>query len=111
MFKPFDIVITPFPFVDVVGKMKYRPALVISSEEYNKQTNSAMFLMITSAKHSSLWNDYVIQDYSNTNLQGGCVIRIKTFTLANEILKNKIGELNNVDIAKVQDILKSVIAL
>ncbi len=111
MFKPFDIVITPFPFVDVIGKIKYRPALVISSEEYNQKTNSAIFLMITSAKHSSLWNDYVIQNYSNTNLQGGCVIRIKTFTLANEILKNKIGKLNKIDIINVQNILKNVITL
>ena len=53
--------------------------------------------MITSAKNSDFANDYKIQDYSNTNLQGDCIVRFKIFTLDNSILKNKIGELNEVD--------------
>ena len=106
MYKPFDIVITPFPFADVMGQFKYRPALAISSEEYSKSTNCTMFLMITSAKNSDFKNDYKIQDYSNTNLQGECIVRFKIFTLDSSILKNKIGELNDVDKKEVMKILE-----
>jgi mRNA interferase MazF len=107
MYKPFDIIITPFPFVDELGKFKYRPALAISSEEYSKSTNCTVFLMITSAKNSDFANDYKIQDYSNTNLQGDCIVRFKIFTLDNSILKNKIGELNEVDRKEVMKILEN----
>ncbi len=105
MYKPFDIVIAPFPFADEMGKFKYRPALAISSQEYSKSTNCTMFLMITSAKNSDFENDYKIQDYSNTNLQGECIVRFKIFTLDNSILKNKIGTLNEVDKQEVMKIL------
>jgi mRNA interferase MazF len=107
MFKPFDIVITPFPFADEIDKFKYRPALTISSEEYSQSTNCTIFLMITSAKNSDFPNDYKIQNYSNTSLQGECIVRFKIFTLDNSILKNKIGELNEVDKKEVMKILKN----
>ena len=107
MYKPFDIVITPFPFADEMGKFKYRPALAISSEEYSKSTNCTIFLMITSAKNSDFPNDYKIQHYSNTNLQGDCIVRFKIFTLDNSILKNKIGELNEIDQKEVMKILEN----
>ena len=107
MYKPFDIVITPFPFADAMGKFKYRPALVISSEEYSKSTNCTVFLMITSAKNSDFKNDYKIQDYSNTNLQGECIVRFKIFTLDNSITKNKIGVLNEVDRKEAMKILEN----
>jgi len=83
--------------VDEIGKAKYRPALVISNKEYNKNTNCCVFLTITSAKHSESWQDYTIQSYTGTNLQGECIIRFKFFTLEQSILKGKIGELNSID--------------
>jgi mRNA interferase MazF len=106
-YKPFDIVITPFPFDDI-SKMKYRPSLVISSEEYNKKTNSATFLMITSAKHSKVDFDYQIKYYTNTNLQDSCIIRFKTFTLDGTITKNIIGRLSKKDTKEVEKILKMI---
>ncbi|MDA9818079.1 type II toxin-antitoxin system PemK/MazF family toxin [Flavobacteriaceae bacterium] len=101
--KPFDIVIIPFPFSDDIDKQKYRPALVVSSEEYNKKTGCSVFIMITSAKHSSFYNDYVIKNYDGTNLQSGCIIRYKFFTLDNTIVKQTIGRLNDDDIPNIKD--------
>lgn len=97
IYKPFDIVITPFPFVDNLKEIKYRPALIVSSEEYNKNTNCYILQMITSAKHSKMWNDYKIIDYKNTNLQNECILRQKFFTIQKDTLQNKIGSLNEID--------------
>jgi hypothetical protein len=81
----------------------------IINDELKKiqSTNCTMFLMITSAKNSDFENDYKIQDYSNTNLQGECIVRFKIFTLDNSILKNKIGELNDIDKKEVIKILEN----
>lgn len=51
-YKTFEIVTTPFPFIEYTDKFKYRPSLVISREEYNIKTGSTIFLIITSAKNS-----------------------------------------------------------
>lgn len=109
IYKPFDIVITPFPFIDDLNKVKYRPSLVISSEEYNKKTNSAIFLIITSAKHSQFNFDYQIQNYKNTNLQEPCIVRFKAFTLDNTITKNVIGRLSAKDTKEVTRMLKNIL--
>ena len=107
-YKPFEIVITPFPFIEDFSKMKYRPSLVISSEEYNKKTNSAIFLMITSAKHSKLEFDYKIKNYEGTSLESPCIIRFKSFTLDNTITKNVIGKLKKEDEINVRKIYQSI---
>lgn len=108
VYKPFEIVITPFPFIEDLGKMKYRPSLVISSEEYNVKTNSAIFLMITSAKNSNYEFDYKIKNYDGTNLAPPCIIRFKSFTLDNTITRNVIGKLNQYDILEIKKVLKNI---
>jgi mRNA interferase MazF len=105
LYKPFDIVITPFPFVDQLDKTKHRPALVISSEEYHKNTGCSILLMITSAKHSKMWNDHKITDYTDTNLHGECFIRQKVFTVEHGVLKGKIGKLCEIDKKEIKRIL------
>ena len=103
MYKPFDIVITPFPFVDELGKFKYRPALAISSEEYSKSTNCTVFLMITSAKNSDFANDYKIQDYSNTNLQGDCDENFRKQFM--QKLEVTLAQLNNLAITQMKSLV------
>lgn len=106
---PLAIVIVPFPFADDLDKIKYRPALVVSSQKYNQNTGCTILAMITSAKKSSFWNDYKIKDYHDTNLQGDCLIRMKLFTLDNRLLKTKVGVLNKIDAANIKKILNNIL--
>ena len=107
--KPFDIVVVPFPFSDDTGKSKYRPALVLSSKEYNQKNNNLILAMITSAKNSSFFGDHKIFDYKNTNLQNECVVRMKLFTLDVALIKGKIGNLSAVDADRIRKNLKEVL--
>ena len=53
MLKRGEIVTLPWPFTDDLSKQKPRPALVISSDEFNKTNQDAIFLFITTAEYNS----------------------------------------------------------
>jgi mRNA interferase MazF len=108
-YKPFDIVVVPFPFSDELGKHKHRPALVLSSKDYNQKNHHLILAMITSAKNSNFWSDYKITDYKGTNLQNDCVVRMKLFTVDATLIKNKIGALNKSDADKIKKNLRTIL--
>ena len=94
-FDPFDIVIVPFPFADLNEK-KRRPALVVSSVNFNKVHTQTILAMITSTKNK--WpSDVVIEDWQEAGLNVPCKIRLKLFTLDNKSVVRKVGKLSKRD--------------
>ncbi len=84
-----------------------RPAVVISSDEYNKHTGFIVIAMITSAKHSKLWNDIIITDPEAIGLKEPSIIRMKfTNILVSEVLA-KIGTLDS----KTQSALQEKVSI
>lgn len=94
-YKTFDIVIVPFPFVDS-DETKIRPAIVISSEDFNAAHNTVL-MMITSASHSSWPHDTEIVDLQAAGLSKKSIIRCKLFTIDNRLIKKVIGRLASLD--------------
>jgi mRNA interferase MazF len=96
IFKPYSVVIVPFPFTDK-DYTKKRPALVISQEEYQIYTHHCILAMITSAKQSRWNNDILIGDIEATKLPGSSVIRAKLFTLDERLILSELGILSKKD--------------
>ncbi|ABL65668.1 hypothetical protein Cpha266_1647 [Chlorobium phaeobacteroides DSM 266] len=48
-FKPYDIVVVPFPFTEKRA-VKHRPAVVLSTSRFNENHDHLTLAMITSAK-------------------------------------------------------------
>src|ERR1700722_13677065 len=95
-YKPFSVVVVPFPFTDK-DHFKKRPALVISNLEHQEQTQHISLLMITSAKNSSWSSDYLISSLENTGLTSRSIIRQKLFTIDARLIIKSIGELSSLD--------------
>ena len=95
IYKTFDIVVVPFPFVDA-QKTKNRPALVISTKQFNQDGNSVL-MMITSALHPHWYLDTEITDLKKAGLEKKSVIRTKLFTIDNRLIKGCIGSLSMQD--------------
>ncbi len=74
-YKPFSIVVVPFPFTDQEHTKK-RPALVLSSAEHQEHTQHITLLMITSAKNSAWPSDHLISSLEGTGL-GVCQERCR----------------------------------
>ena len=105
VFEQGEILIVPFPFTNLSG-MKQRPVLVLSTTDYNKQTEDLITCGITSylkgAEHSVLIN--------NENLVEGSIptqsrIKVdKLFTLERSVVKKSIGKIDDVMFGKVKEI-------
>lgn len=93
---PGDVVVVPFPFTDR-ATTKRRPALVCSSESYNRHTRHVILAMITTAQHSAWMDDVPLHDLEPTGLPSPSVVRWKLFTLEASFVLRKAGALSKRD--------------
>ena len=91
----YDVVTVPFPFVDKSGTKK-RPAVVLSTDEFN-QCEHTVLAMITTKKDPVWPGDTPITFYLEAGLRLPCLVRFKFFTLDNRLLYNRIGHLSVAD--------------
>ena len=72
--KQFDIIVVPFPYSDQLAE-KRRPALVVSSNAFNKKHKLLWVLMITSATNPKKPDDISLAANSQTGLPVASLIR------------------------------------
>lgn len=96
-FDAFDVVVVPFPFTDR-STTKRRPALVLSdAKAFNKQVGQSVLAMITSARNSDWPLDVEIADLDSAGLPSSSVVRMKLFTLDDQLVIRKAGALAKSD--------------
>ena len=87
----YDVVVVPFPFNDR-RVSKRRPAMVLSSSEFNAASGNTVLAMITSAGNPPSPLDIEI-DSKKAGLKAPSKVRMKLFTLDNRLILNKAGAL------------------
>src|SRR5689334_16634985 len=94
--KRWDVVLLAYPFDDWTGA-KVRPAVVVSSDEYNRRSEDAVFILITSniEKRSDL--DILIAtdhpDFARTGLAKSSMLRTDMiWTLKQVLVKQTLGQ-------------------
>jgi len=96
-FEAFDVVVVPFPFTDRATTRR-RPALVISNAlSFNNKVGQSVLAMITSAQHSNWPLDVEIEDLDAAGLPASSIVRMKLFTLDNQLVLRKTGVLGEKD--------------
>jgi mRNA interferase MazF len=110
-YKPFDVVVVPFPFTDIKAD-KRRPALIISNNvNFNKKSGHAVLAMITSQKNPDWPLDIPITGSPQAGLKAPSKVRMKLFTLDNRLIVKKIGTLAPKDNNAVARALRSLLAI
>ena len=109
----FDVVVVPFPFTDRAAS-KRRPALVLSdASAFNAATGQVVLAMITSAKHAGWPLDVLIEDLAAAGLPSPSLVRMKVFTLDQQLILRKAGQLVAKDrravTSAVHRLLKSIL--
>ena len=108
-YKPFEVVVVPFPFTDR-KEGKRRPALVLSDRiQFNKPSGHMVLAMITSQKNPDWPLDTSITGKRQAGLAAPSKIRMKFFTLDNRLIVKKIGSLNDQDKKAVIKALRSLL--
>jgi mRNA interferase MazF len=92
--KQWDVAVVPFPFTDRDAS-KRRPALALTNAEFNS-AGRTVFAMITTATAS--WpGDHHIRNEKAAGLKVKCKVRLKLFTLENQLILRRIGSLAGAD--------------
>jgi len=110
-----DVVLIAFPFSDLTGN-KVRPAIVVSSDIYNKGNQDALFMLISSNIVSPRSIDYVIpsshSDFQLTGLRTTSLVKVdKIVSLLQSIAKRHLGVLSNDMQGSIDKILVDVLGL
>ncbi len=106
-FESFEVVVVPFPFTDRRAA-KRRPALIVSSANFNRAHRQSILTMITST--GSDWpSDVAIHDWREAGLDIPCKVRFKLFTLDDSLIVRKLGTLSKRDGAVVREALCRVL--
>lgn len=105
-----DIVVVPFPFTDI-AVAKRRPALALSTRQFNAQSAHTVLAMITSAAHSLWPTDIPIVADAATGLSHPSLLRWKLFTLSNDLIARKAGRLDDATLATATAALASLFAI
>lgn len=93
-FKPFDVVIVPFPFTDKLAS-KRRPAVVLSIPLGPNNAPQYMLAMVTSAANSTWPLDVKVKNLVKAGLPSPSVVRMKFFTLDQQLILQKAGILDS----------------
>jgi len=91
--KPFErhsLVLVPFPFTDRATQ-KRRPAVVLSSHDFQCASGHVLLAMVTSAKQSAWPLDWTIQNHQAAGLPQPCLVRFKVFTLDERLILKTLG--------------------
>ncbi|PHS23864.1 MAG: transcriptional regulator [Robiginitomaculum sp.] len=107
-FEQWDVVVVPFPFVDLPVQ-KTRPALVLSTKVANHENGQTLLSMITTATRSHWPSDCDIEGLREAGLRTPSLVRFKLFTLPNTLIVRKIGHLVSADQTQSAQALKTLL--
>ena len=105
-----DLVLLSYPFSSMEN-MKIRPALVISNNLFNKKSQDCILVPLTSVIKNELYSIIITQE----NLKEGKLIKTsrikvdKIFSLQKDLIRMKIGVLDEETFDKVRKELFSLI--
>ena len=108
-FEAGDLVEVPFPFIES-GLAKVRPALVLSTPDFQRQTGACILAMVTSAERSRWQNDCVLEAWSEAGLQKPSIVRWKVFTLDDSLIVRRRGRLKDNDLSSIREALAQVVS-
>jgi mRNA interferase MazF len=109
-FKPFDVLVVPFPFTDSAA-VKRRPALVLSAEPFQDRIGHLVCAMITSRENRGWPLDVTLTDLKAAGLAHASVVRMKLFTLDERFVLRKAGRLGEADRAAIRRNLRLLLPM
>lgn len=104
-----DIVLVPFPFTDQ-STIKKRPAVIVSSDDYNRQRPDVIIMAVTSQMRSAdCFGDTTINDWRAAGLVKPSVFKPIFTTVEKGLILKRLGRIIGQDRAALQTILQTIL--
>ncbi|MFH1868172.1 MAG: type II toxin-antitoxin system PemK/MazF family toxin [Candidatus Omnitrophota bacterium] len=107
-YKQADVVLVCFVFSEGTGTKK-RPALIISTDNYNKNRKEVVIAAITSNIERALFGDTKIDEWKEAGLLYPSLVTGIIRTIKSSMIARKLGSLSTRDLQKVQRNLENTI--
>lgn len=103
-FNKGDVILIPFPFTDL-SATKQRPALIISSDQFNNNHKDVIVMAISSQIPSQIPEDeYLLSsaDMKNSGLPRKSIIKLgKVVTINQSLIIKKLGKIPNQTVTSI----------
>ena len=104
-----DIVLVPFPFTDQ-STTKKRPAVIISSDQYNRQRPDIIIMAVTSQMRSAgYFGDMSVENWKQAGLLKPSIIKPIFTTIEKGLVIRKLGRMGEKDLSSLQKALKTIL--
>jgi len=108
--EPGDVVLVRFIFADESGA-KLRPAVVISSREYQRGRQEVIIAAVTSNVERLLIGDYLVDGWREAGLLAPSVSTGVVRTVKQGMIERRLGRLPGSDLSAVRERLASILGL
>lgn len=103
-----DIVLVPFPFTDQTA-VKKRPAVVISSKDYNRHRPDIILLAVTSQMGSAnFYGDMAVRQWQRAGLLKPSVIKPISTTVEKRLVLKTLGRLTEEDRGTLDETMQTI---
>ena len=107
-FSKYDVVVVKFPFASSI-KYKARPAVILSSDNYNKNERDTLIIMAISSKlDTPLKLEPLICEWQSAGLLKPSIFKASVATIEKEYVISKLGKLNNIDIINLKTMVEKI---
>ena len=104
-----DVVLVPFPFTDQSGAKK-RPAVIVSSSDYNAGRRDLVIMAITSQVRTPLgFGEALVADWQAAGLIKPSVLKPVVTTIEQGLVVRTMGALSVADLHALRDVIAQVI--
>ena len=104
-----DVILVPFPFTDQTAA-KRRPAVVVSSDGYNKARPDLILMAITG--HLSGYpriGEVIVSDWKGAGLLKASTIKPILTSLEKSLIIRTLGKLSQPDLVAIRDAMKMIL--
>ncbi|TAL26924.1 MAG: type II toxin-antitoxin system PemK/MazF family toxin [Nitrospirae bacterium] len=106
-----DVILVPFPFSNQ-SAIKKRPAIVISSNAYNRISADIVIMAVTSQIEKTIGvGECLIKDWQNAGLLKSSAIKPAISTIEKTLILKKMGSLSRGDFISMENALKEILDL
>jgi len=101
----YDVIVVKFPFASSL-KYKARPAVVISSNEFNKNIRDTILIIaISSSVSNKLDFEKKILNWQTSGLLKESIFKGAIATIEKKFILEKVGTLNKIDSTNLENML------
>lgn len=105
-----DLVLVPFPFTDQTA-IKKRPAIVVSSDAYQRQRPDVVLMAVTSQllRPAGAVGEVLITEWQKAGLPKASLIKPVLTTIEKRLILRKLGELQEPDRTALRQALTAIL--